>query len=222
MDVVDCAARDPLVELEVRLGNHDHNGHFTAGITSQMYDAILDTLNGFAHWKETQETSRHDFCYDEPEFVRLSASPDFADGPVAIQKKKLKSQCTTVHVVNASPLSVRIVASSEIPFENLSALDMHLPRTVRVKETRRWVTTSGVSYELSRVWSASTLNQANQMRHESEGTYEFEIEILNREYFQKGSQYVLESLMMKITDVVQFATLATLATQRSSTARASC
>jgi len=188
-------------ELEARIGTM-HGGTFHAGIDVVTFDAINDLLRSYGAWAKRSETSRHDFFLGDR---RLTASPDMAK-PICIKKIKLAAFAEPVFLNPTSSdcqPAIRMSAAREIVCDGDFNAAFTSATFVRVKETLAWQTTSGFSYELSRVWQGASLSVAMKKRHEGDPQFEFEIELVDRSYLQtKGYAYVNRSLLLKMKDVM--------------------
>ncbi len=189
-------------ELEARIGTM-HGNTFHAGIDAHTFDAINDLLCSYGGWATRSETSRHDFFLGDR---RLTSSPDMAK-PICIKKIKLAAFAEPILLKNPTssdrPPAVRVSTAREIVCDADLNAAFTSATFVRVKETLSWQTSSGFSYELSRVWQGTSLSVAMKKRHEGDPRFEFEIELVDRSYLQtKGYAYVTRSLLLKMKDVM--------------------
>tara|TARA_X000000950_G_scaffold289473_2_gene413915 strand:- start:476 stop:1153 length:678 start_codon:yes stop_codon:yes gene_type:complete len=199
--LVDTARSRPELELEMRLGAVKRNKRFEAGVDAEKWDTIVEALTEYDDWKNvTPWRMRYDLMFANS--VRVSVESALGD----ITTTTTTTRKTRVKVVDIpieqSQWSLRLATSVEQPVQ-LEGHEVASASLVRAKQMRSFETQSGVRFDVSRVWNASTLSKVNTLIETSAPTaFEVELEIVNRNYFEHTNVYIVKSMLMKMCDLV--------------------
>lgn len=193
-------------ELEIRLGD-DHGTRFAPGICRGTFDQLetdmidCGSLEADPKWVEVVD---YHYLMGRRK-VRTRVSFDTATMEMAREHVAKEALATAVvrNVCNEDGReSCRVACSTEIPVTDPPVQCM--PTHVRIKQRRRFRDRrDGAvvwSYELSRVWSASSRSAAEHMQHTTEPVLEAECELVDEggAYLDaRTDEQVAASLLMK-------------------------
>jgi hypothetical protein len=208
-----CRRAPDTSELEVSLGARDSTGRYTAGVSKDYAERVLEALRAGGEWDQVHDWKLMTDIWFGTEGIRDTRRPG-QPGAVRCSKTRIGWVDTSlqgpmsVYVGTCTPIAARITAKKEIILPTPEP-DTSLPEaiveeiTMVRKKLRKSYVRGSFQYDVTMVWSGSTIEMVEAM-DTSMATYEVEIEcICLSDYLDTHSnQYVAESLLLKVQDLV--------------------
>jgi hypothetical protein len=191
--VIDNARTNELSELEMRIGIVKQNKRFEPGLSAEKWNIAVEALTEYGDWKEvTDWRVRTDFLFANS--ARMSRESN-GDEMITTTIKKTRVKTADIPIED-SQMALRMASCVEQPALIEDALAT--PTLVRVKHIKSFTTTSGLRFDMSRVWQGASLSRLS----DNSPQYEIELEVANREYLQHTNIYITKSMMMKMHDLI--------------------
>jgi len=201
-------------ELELRFGRI-RKDKFEPGISRGKMDESINRLQSNISMKSDDWNEFVDFYYPVERGgdkllartrVRYNTN-HFVTQKSHCFKTKLKN---IVIAVPQHDIAFKIELSQEETFQTFDMPQIANPTFVRIQQ-RRCFLHGGVEndenwrYDFSMTWSGNTKTKAEILQSKQEPTFEFEIELNGKEYFEKhDDEHVAQSVLMKGLDFVGY------------------
>ena len=211
-ELVAIARKTRGCELELRFGKI-RNNKFEPGITRCMTDDFITRLQTNVRMTTDEWNEFVDFFYPVQRggkklVARSRVSYDtnyFNTNQSHCFKTKLKN---IVISVLQHDIAFKLELSQEEPFETYDMPQIANPTFVRIQQ-RRCFLHGGVpndanwKYDFSMTWHADTKTEAELRQRQQEPSFEFEIELNGKQYFERhDDEHVAQSFLMKALDFV--------------------
>jgi hypothetical protein len=170
-----------LPELEMRFGKRNSTG-FSNGVSHQFLCSAVETLKQYSQWSsKTPWTQSADYFFQyggKTVRTRVTSATDIAGNPLSTATIT-KNIVSRLDLFTADPVNaLRLQTSWEIPVV-IRALDpLTYPlQSVRIKQTCSFTYEETWRFDLSKVWSGKTANEADRLMLSGENPSSCEIEI---------------------------------------------
>lgn len=174
------------LELEAKLGKCNGDS-FASGVSELAFSTYLAMLESYHGWALPQW--KYSFDYILKNQVRCTKS---SAGHAFVRKSLVEHvtlQC------KGRPYDVRFSLKEEVPAEIRAPGE---PTLIRVKKRKSFVYKDKLQFDLTIVWTGATEQEA----HDSEPTFEVELECINKQLLGRDHSYVASSMVEKMLDFI--------------------
>lgn len=171
-----------VAELEVRLGKWS-KGKFVSGVSQEMFGAALQALESYKGWDSCSRGWDHTldvFFAVDGSPVRTTVAYDERTMRAGQLRRShvVKRRLETVNGTTGVPgLDLRFAVSTEADVPVTALPDSIVPSQVRIK-MRKSFRKGCWRYDLTRVWQAATVVEAERLMSQKETSFEVEAECL--------------------------------------------